>query len=156
MRPKVEHFLLKIGFDQPHFCHWQLLALDKDSLVFSPLLSKLINNNAQFITSITTSNNIFVLNTSCELCAMSARQVLGFIVHCLEILTYEICLGVTIGSYDAVLQPLCQDTYASYRELDSITNVILISISPVITPVFLIEAGNYNYSYNSQYTGGCH
>ena len=57
--------------------------------------------------------------------------------------------------YDSDLQLLCQDTHASYRELDSITCVISILITPVITPVLHGEAGKFCYS-NAQQVGGSH
>ena len=60
-----------------------------------------------------------------------------------------------MGSYDADLQLLHHDTHASYRELDSITCVISISMTPAITPVPPVEAETFFY-FNAQHAGCCH
>ena len=56
-------------------------------------------------------------------------------------------LSVTIGSQDVELQLLRQDAYKSYRELNSITCVIL--------PAPSVEAEKFYYS-DAQQAGGCH
>ena len=61
-----------------------------------------------------------------------------------------------MGSQDADLKLFCQNTHTSYRELDSITCVISISITPaVIAPVPLVEVEKF-YDSNAQHAGGCH
>ena len=52
MRLRIEHFLLKIGFNKPLPKHWQLLVLDAKSfkLVMFEVKS-LLTVNVQFITT---------------------------------------------------------------------------------------------------------
>ena len=58
-----------------------------------------------------------------------------------------------MSCYGADLRLLCQGTHGSYRGLDSMTSVILTSITPVITLVFPVETENF-YGSNTQHVVG--